>query len=197
MTMKPAVLVVFLATISAAFAEGPMGGPCATAVSSARIIPDGESGIPLTVEAQVFRPDGKTPAPGVIVYAYQTGADGIYGPRGNRAPRLRGWFKTDSQGRFRIETIRPGSYPGTTIQAHIHFQFWGPGIPEQYGEDLLFDDDPHLQNADRQKSAALGQFANVAKVKDGKATIRFRLKSRGDQFEDNILHGLQACGSGK
>ena len=50
------------------------------------------------------------PAAGIIVYAYQTDATGIY-PRGStRHGRLRGWVRTDEAGRYRFDTIRPGAY---------------------------------------------------------------------------------------
>jgi len=91
-----------------------------------RIPPAGEPGDPLTLTGTVYRPDGRTPAAGVIVYAYHTNAEGVYPTRGDernwarRHGYLRGWIKTNDQGQYRFETIRPGPYPGRSDPAHIH-----------------------------------------------------------------------------
>lgn len=180
--------------MGALWAEGPTSGACKEARAQARIVRDGEPGERLSVLGQVFRPDGVTPAAGVIVYAYQTGKDGLYGPQGNSAPRLRGWMKTDAQGRFRLETIRPGSYPNTRIAAHIHFQAWGAGTPVQYTEEMLFEDDPLVLEGVKARSRQMGEFGFVQKVVNGEATIRLRLKAQGDRMEENILHGVRECG---
>jgi protocatechuate 3,4-dioxygenase beta subunit len=41
--------------------------------------------------------------------------------------RLRGHFFTDEQGRYRLETIRPGLYPGRT--RHFHVKVQAPNQP--------------------------------------------------------------------
>lgn len=185
--------VLLLAGLPLLAGQG-LSGPCAAATASARIAPTNEQGSSLVVHGQLFRPDGTTPAAGVIVYAYQTGADGLYGPQGNREPRLRGWMKTDGEGRFRLETIRPGPYPNNRIAAHIHFQAWGNGVPVQYTEELLFDDDPFVLDRVREKSKSMGKFAFVHRVQDGAVKLNLRLKASADRMEDNIRHGLRACG---
>ena len=53
-------------------------------------------------------------------------------------------MKTDAEGRFEYDTIRPGSYPGSTIAAHVHHQAWGSGVPPQWVSDLNFADDPFV-----------------------------------------------------
>ena len=60
--------------------------------------------------------DGKTPAPGVILYVYQTDVTGALHPRGGqvqgkRHGRLRGWMKTGADGRYRVpdDPARPVS----------------------------------------------------------------------------------------
>ena len=129
-----------------------------------------EPGERLVVTGQVFGPDGATPVAGVIVYAYQTDANGEYRNDVNRVARLHGWAKTDPQGRYEFQTIRPGAYPGRTIAAHIHFHVYGAGYPLQWTEELLFAGDKFLKPAELEHSAALGKFANVqalSKDKDG------------------------------
>jgi protocatechuate 3,4-dioxygenase beta subunit len=168
-------------------------GPCATAPSSIRLAPPHERGTPLLVEGRVYRPDGRTPAQGVTVYAYQTGADGLYNRPGSKAPRIHGWMTTGREGRFRFETIRPGSYPNTRIAAHIHIQCWSREFPPQYSPDILFEDDPLLGDRDRRNSARLGDFLNVHRVEDGRLVHNIRLKSTGDGFEESTMHGLDPC----
>jgi len=46
----------------------------------------------------------------------------------NRGFRYRGHVFTDDQGRFRLETIVPGSYPGRTRHYHVNVQPRGKGI---------------------------------------------------------------------
>jgi protocatechuate 3,4-dioxygenase beta subunit len=155
--------------------------------------PANEPGPPLLVEGTLYKPDGTTPAPGVIVYAYQTGVDGLYAPRGVSIPRIKAWVKTDQNGRFTLETIRPGSYPNTTNPAHIHFQMWGGGYPAQYGPELLFEDDRLVAAQERERSRAQGRFAYVLQPRDGRVEMRLRLKTAGDRFEDNTMHGHAPC----
>lgn len=156
---------------------------------------EGEPGAALEVSGQVVAPDGVTPAPGVTVYAYQTGIDGLYASDPDAPPRIRGWMTTDAQGRYAFRTIRPGSYPGGQVAAHIHFQLWGGGWPVQYCEDLQFEDDALLPQSERERSRELGRFGSIAAPvlgADGvlRATHDLRLKPLADELEDNIQHGV-------
>ena len=115
------------------------------------IVPPDEPGEPLVVEGAVYGPDGKTPVPGIVVYAYNTDAGGYYARNGhNYPPRLHGWMQTDASGRYELHTIRPGHYPGMQIPAHIHFNLWGAGYPRQWVEELRFEDDPLVTAAMRE-----------------------------------------------
>jgi protocatechuate 3,4-dioxygenase beta subunit len=159
------------------------------------IAPPGEPGQPLLVEGRVFRPDGKTPAGGVVVYVYQTDITGRYQKLPGQPPRLRGWMKTDAEGRYQYRTIRPAPYPGNDIPAHVHTQLWGAGWPAQYNEDLNFADDRFVKEADRRRSSALGSFAFVCapRLVAGvqHCTHNLRLKPQGDRFEENTRHGFR------
>ena len=123
----------------------------------ARIAPDGEPGEALRIEGTVFDRQGRTVA-GVIVYAYHTDHRGIY-PRGDRPKgeaayrhgRLRGWAKTDGNGRYRFDTIRPAGYPNSGIPSHVHMHVIEVGRCAYYIDDLLFDDDPRLSQESRQR----------------------------------------------
>lgn len=189
-------LVQGLAVLSAHTFLGPVlafCSPCGTrATESARFAPEGEPGQPLAVDGTVYDPSGLRAAAGVTVYAYQTDANGIYGPR-DAVPRLRGWMKTDAAGRFRITTIRPAPYPGGKIPAHLHVHLWGGGYEPQWTDDFLFDDDPHLTEAERERSRQLGKFAFIKKVEAGHVAYAIRLKEKGDRFSSNIRHGFDGC----
>ena len=169
--------------------------PGESSPSSIRLTQEGEPGPPLLVEGTVFAPDGETPAPGVVVYVYQTGLDGLYHGPGERVPRIRGYMKTDAQGRFSFRTIRPGSYPNSRIPAHIHTQLWGGGYEPQWNEDVNFADDPFLSDSQKRSSAAAGRFAWICDPqKDASGLLHcthdLKLKPHGDTFEGNIRHGL-------
>ncbi|MGH2667041.1 intradiol ring-cleavage dioxygenase [Flavobacterium sp.] len=114
-----------------------------------------EPGQKLVVEGTVWKPDGKTPAPGVIVYYWQTDHTGEYTKTAEEKTvhgHLRGWMKSDLSGNYKIYTVKPVSYPSSTIPAHIHFLIKEPDIAnEYYIEDLLFDDDRFLTESVRAK----------------------------------------------
>ena len=132
--------------------------------SVARIAAVDEPGTPLIVHGRIFKADGVTPAPDVVVFAYQTDAAGLYNAPGERAWRLRGWAKSDAQGRFEFRTIRPASYPRNGPPAHIHLTIDGPGLRRRWTEDIEFSDDPVLSDAHKQRSAAKGRFGSVRAV---------------------------------
>lgn len=138
----------------AAFAREPVVGlPCegcelvfegmpVQLSSAARLAPAAEPGEPLHVFGRVLDPSGN-PRQGVVVYAYQTNAGGIYpAAQANRHGRLRAWVMSDVEGRFAFETIRPGAYPNSSVPQHIHMHVIEPGCATYYIDDILFTDDP-------------------------------------------------------
>lgn len=91
------------------------------------------------------------PIANAIVELWQADGNGQYDNVGNR---LRGYQRTDAQGRWSFTTVLPGQYPGRT--RHIHFkvqraggpilttQLFFPGEPENerdrlFRAQLLFD----------------------------------------------------------
>ena len=107
------------------------------------VAPSGEPGEPLLISGVVFGEDGRTPLRGASVYVYQTDARGIYNPanlRDSDNPRLRGYLRTDAQGRYEFRTVRPGSYPATRNPGHIHYHVSGPGYRERVFE-IVFEGD--------------------------------------------------------
>lgn len=119
--------------------------------SDSRIAPPDEPGEALVLEGVVRRLDD-SPAGGVIVYAYHTNVGGVYPKDTTFHGRLRGWARTDSEGRYRFTTIRPAGYPSGAECAHIHLHVIEPGIGTYYIDNIVFDDDPDLSPQLRQKS---------------------------------------------
>ncbi len=109
---------------------------------------DSEPGARLEITGTIYSDDGRTPYPGVALYAYHTDTTGRYIPdaddRGVQRfhGRLHGWCTTGPDGRYTIRTIRPTRYPQSTTPAHIHVWVMEPGggIP-YYVNDIVFADD--------------------------------------------------------
>lgn len=156
-----------MVVLGAAQRERIVGGPCegceavfdglpGSVSAVGRLTASGEPGTPLTLDGIVTSSSGAAVS-GVIVYAYQTDAQGIYPTapslRGAAARhgRLRGWSRTDANGRYQFETIRPAGYPNTDIPQHIHLHVIEPGRCTYYIDDVLFEDDPRL--TPRQRAA--------------------------------------------
>jgi protocatechuate 3,4-dioxygenase beta subunit len=142
--------------------EAVFEGLPATIDSNARIAPVDEPGQPMRIVGTVFDASGQA-VPGVIVYAYQTDARGLYpaassvrGQAAARHGRLRAWAQTDAEGSYSFETIRPGGYPGTEIPAHVHMHVIEAGCCTYYIDDILFEDDERLTPR-RRRELVLGR----------------------------------------
>jgi len=107
---------------------------------------------PMVIVGTVHTLDGEL-APGVIVYAYHTDDGGIYPRADTRHGRIRGWAKTDADGEYRFESIRPGSYPETSVPQHVHLHIIEPDRYTYYIGDIRFDDDPFLSEAMKARTA--------------------------------------------
>ena len=143
-------------------AQGTTKEVAADAPSTARLGPGGDvertaetvaagrrGGTRLTVSGTVYRPDCETPLAGASIQVWQTNAAGEYGPGqgtgDERCCYLGAGLRTDAQGRYRFETVRPGHYRGEAQPppAHIHFEVRHPDADGLLTE-LLFEGDPHL-----------------------------------------------------
>lgn len=133
-----------------------------------------ESGRPMRIEGTVIDKRGRS-ASGVIVYAYQTNAQGLYptderfrGQAAFRHGRLRGWVQTDASGRYRFDTIRPTGYPNSDLPEHIHMHVIEVGCCTYYIDDVMFEDDPRLTpNMIRQLTLGRGGSGVVMPRPDG------------------------------
>jgi protocatechuate 3,4-dioxygenase beta subunit len=100
-------------------------GPYFKANSPARasLIEPGVTGTKMVIEGSVLTPDCKPIARARLDF-WQADAQGRYDNAGHR---LRGHQFTDDAGRYRLETVVPGQYPGRT--RHIHVKVQAPGQP--------------------------------------------------------------------
>lgn len=170
--------------------EAVFDGMPAEIPSSIRLVPFGESGVPMRISGRVLDGSGRARA-GVVIYAYQTDRTGIY-PRpaqrlgfdAMRHGRLRGWVRSDAQGRYAIDTIRPGSYPGEDVAEHVHMHVLEPGCFTYYIDDLMFLDDPKLSAEERQQAHGTG----------GNGFLRPVMADGRWQVERDIVLGLDVPG---
>jgi protocatechuate 3,4-dioxygenase beta subunit len=165
--------------------------------SLSRIAPASEPGEPMRIEGTAFRINGTT-APGVVVYAYHTDARGVYpedvrpgGKPGSRHGRIRGWVRTDADGRYRFDTIRPAGYPGTRAPQHVHMHIIEPGRCTYYIDDILFEDDPRLSKEQAQQmSRGRGGSGLVKPARDSSGVW---VVTRDIRLGKNIP-GYEECG---
>ncbi|MGZ8508949.1 MAG: dioxygenase family protein [Chitinophagaceae bacterium] len=115
-------------------------------------LPDfNDPGPKIEISGIVYRNDGKTPAPGVVLYVYHTNQAGVYPTKGNekgwakRHGYIRGWVKTDKNGFYKFYTLVPASYPGSKNPKHIHPTIKETDKNEYWIDEYLFEGDPYLQ----------------------------------------------------
>ncbi len=144
----------------------------------------------LRITGTIFEKDGKTPAKDVIIYIYHTNKKGIYETKGNeknwakRHGFIRGWIKTNNEGKYTFYTFRPASYPNTKIQQHIHITVKEPTRNEYYIDNYEFEDDPFLTEAERNKKGKRG----------GSGIVLPKLNGDIYHIERDIILGLNIPG---
>ena len=160
--------------------ERAQGAKPAAVGSVSRIAPEAEPGSPLVINGRVYQTDGRTPAAGITVFAYQTDRTGVYDvpSAGPHSWRLKGWAISDTQGRFQFRTIRPASYPNASVPQHVHLHLEGPSLPRRWTTELEFDDDPKMTARQREASRQAGMFGGVRPVtkRDGVDHVEINLK---------------------
>lgn len=117
----PAATCSSPATLTPALTEGPYfkaGSPERTS-----LLEPGMAGTKLVLTGYVLTADCKPVAHAVIEF-WQADASGQYD---NSGYTLRGHQYTDASGRYQLETVVPGEYPGRT--EHIHVKVQAPNGP--------------------------------------------------------------------
>lgn len=162
--MKLNVLLIVCLLSCAVCAQAPQVAE-KDAPSKVTIAAKDEPGERLIVTGQIFGSDGKTPLAGASVYVYHTDAKGVYTPEtnDNRNSRLRGYMRTDAQGRYEYSTIKPAPYPGNGPPAHIHYHVNAPGYQERVFE-IVFEGDPKLGDDIRASAAREDSAFSIRKL---------------------------------
>ena len=106
---------------TAAQSEGPFFSPGTPRRRS--LLTPGMRGTRLTLTGRVLSTRCR-PIPGALLSFWQADARGVYD---NRGFRLRGHQFADARGRYELDTIVPGLYPGRT--RHIHVKVQAPRRP--------------------------------------------------------------------
>lgn len=102
-----------------------------------------EPGERLVVTGRVL--DDNKPLAGISIYVFHTDTNGLYardGVNNDENARLHGVMRSDEDGAYRFESIRPKGYDGEP--AHVHYVVIAPGYkPRMF--DLWLADDPILE----------------------------------------------------
>jgi protocatechuate 3,4-dioxygenase beta subunit len=123
------------------------------------ITPADEPGKKIRVLGTVNNKDGQ-PVAGALVYLYQTDSKGWYAADAPHVltsgsdmghARLFGYVRTDANGKFELNTVKPSGYPQSDLPAHIHVHVWADGY-RNFVNEFLFDDDERLVGEIRTQS---------------------------------------------
>lgn len=146
-----------------------------------------QKGQKLRISGTIYKLDGKTPEPNVILYYYHTDIEGHYSSKPGLDQRvarhgyIRGWVKSDENGHYTIYTVRPAPYPNTDFEAHIHPAIKEPNIEKEYYiDEFVFDDDTLLTAEKRKKLPNRG----------GSGILRVLVKDDMQIAEHDIILGL-------
>jgi protocatechuate 3,4-dioxygenase beta subunit len=151
------------------------------ASSEITIVREREPGEKIKVTGQLTDARGRH-LPHTLVYFYQTDSRGWYGSdrihfemmQGDRLhARLFGYLKTDSAGRFAINTIQPHGYPQSELPAHIHFEVFDTQGKALLITELLFNDDDRLTGERRSRSEAEGFLIAKPQTTKGKKIYHY------------------------
>jgi len=146
-----------------------------------------QRGQKLLISGTIFRHDGKTPAPNVILYYYHTDANGYYAIKEGLDQRvvrhgyIRSWVKSDENGKYSIYTVRPAPYPNADMPAHIHPAIKEPNVDKEYYiDEFVFDDDKLLT----------GEKRKAMENRGGSGILRVLVSGELQIAEHNIILGL-------
>lgn len=135
-----------------------------------------DNDLPMIISGTVFEPDGKTPAPNILIYYYHTDSEGNYGkkrPEGALHGHFRGWMLTDKQGKYEFSSIVPAPYPERRFAAHVHMTLTGKNFREDSIDSILFEGDALISRQERETAGKKGGFNPIVTLeKDANGIFR-------------------------
>ena len=156
---------------------GEPGNDPANPVWRIRMVSDQEPGEPLIITGTVYGPDGAKPLEGARLHVYHTDAAGYYSDQDSKGgppqPRLKGWMKTNADGRYEFRTIKAAPYPGGGNPAHIHGSLSAPGFTDGWIEEYWFEGDRYITAEMRSRLKGAANFSPILSLrKDGDGVWR-------------------------
>lgn len=140
-------------------------------LTSIDTLPDfNEKGLKIKISGTVYKPGGKEPAPNVILYVYHTNQNGIYENKYDktnwekRHGFIRGWIKTDANGKYTFYTLKPATYPNWSEPAHIHLTILEPNDKYYWLNSYHFEGDPLLIEKERATESARGGSTGIIRL---------------------------------
>lgn len=103
------------------------------------------------------------PVVGAQVTIWHTDSKGYYSAGNEGEPRLKATAATDQQGRYAFRTIKPASYAGEEMAAHVHFRVTAAGH-QAVGATIHFAGDPYLSESQLEREKAKGHFGDVVQL---------------------------------
>ncbi len=140
----------------------------------------GLNGVPIEVAGRVLdSANGDKPIANAEVEIWHADSEGNYHPNGNGSPSgykpeeiaLRGFVKTDAEGRYRFTSIYPGEYTGRV--RHFHFKIRSTGktelttqlvVPPKPGDTLTFETDDIAEGLPNCQLLAVDETVTPAKA---------------------------------
>jgi len=137
------------------FGEGPFYTDNPPILIDNKLSTDNEDGTPMIISGRVFNLDCSEFIPETVVDVWHADNGGYYD---NNGFNLRGYTKTNNQGFYLFETIKPGKYlNGNSFRpSHIHYKITPPGFPELTTQ-LYFEGDDSIPG-DAAASISSGNF---------------------------------------
>ncbi|MEM8889688.1 MAG: hypothetical protein AAGD28_17065 [Bacteroidota bacterium] len=158
----------------------------AVLISSNRIAPKEEPGIPMLIKISIVNPD-LSPANDVWIHAYHRDSMGFdFGPGDNATStwRLQGWAITDKEGQAEFQTIRPAADHLGREGAHIHITSISDKFGRQWAPTVYLADDPALKESQRLRSQKAGKYGWVVTVEQIEGIqyieVNIKLKEEAD-----------------
>jgi protocatechuate 3,4-dioxygenase beta subunit len=143
------------------YGEGPFYTANPPEISNAKLAKDTEAGTKITITGRVKNLDCTEFIPNTVIDIWHANDAGSYD---NSGFNLRGKTKSNAQGFYSFETIKPGKYlNGSKYRpSHIHFKITPPSYPT-ITTQLYFEGDSDI-NGDAAASVKTGTYDASARI---------------------------------